>query len=156
MENATQAILIAGGILLAMLILSVGMSIFITQDKTADAITTKWDTVELNKYNESFVKYEGRTDVTAQDIVSLVNLSKQREGAIIILVETKTGNILGTNNLTVLDKDDLTQFLNDHIVTTIKDPSGATTKKNTFSFVEDSIKYDEETGQIYQIKFKEN
>ena len=156
MENATQALLIAGGILLAMLILSVGMSIFITQDKTADAITTKWDTVELNKYNESFVRYEGRTDITAQDIVSLVNLSKQREGAIVIFVKTKTGKLIGTNNLTPLEKDDLTQFLNDHIVTTIKDPSGVIKKQNTFSFVEDSIKYDEETGKIYQIMFSEN
>lgn len=154
MENATQALLIVGGILLAILILSIGVIIYNSHSNTADAITTRWSTVELNKYNSTFQIYEGRTDVTAQEIVSLISLSQQREGAISIFVKTKTGTIIGNNNVTAWDKSKMTQFLSDHIVTTVKNPAG-TTKQNTFSYVTDSIRYDED-GKICEIAFKEN
>ncbi len=163
MENATQALLIVGGILLAILILSIGVIIYNSHSNTADAITTRWSTVELNKYNSTFQIYEGRTDVTAQEIVSLISLSQQREGAISIMiscitllavVKTKTGTIIGNNNVTAWDKSKMTQFLSDHIVTTVKKPAG-TTKQNTFSYVTDSIRYDED-GKICEIAFKEN
>lgn len=154
MENATQALLIVGGILLAILILSIGVIIYNSHSNTADAITTRWSTVELNKYNSTFQIYEGRTDVTAQEIVSLISLSQQREGAISIFVKTKTGTIIGNNNVTAWDKSKMTQFLSDHIVTTVKKPAG-TTKQNTFSYVTDSIRYDED-GKICEIAFKEN
>ena len=154
MENATQALLIAGGVLLAILILSIGVTIYISHSDTAQAITTRWSTVELNKYNSTFQVYEGRTNVVAQEIVSLVSLSQQRDNAIAVFVKTKTGAVTGNNNLTAWDEAKITQFLSDHIVTTVKDASG-TRKQNTFSYVTDSIKYDEE-GKICEIAFKEN
>lgn len=154
MENATQALIIAGGILVAILILSIGVTIYNTHSKTAEAVATRWSTVELNKYNSSFQVYEARTDVTAQDIVSLVSLSQQRNGAIAVKVRTTTGSVKGNNNLTSWNKDKLNQFLSDHILTTVKS-GDSTVNKNTFSYVTDSIKYDAE-GKICEIAFKEN
>ncbi len=154
MENATKAIIIAGGILLAILVLSIGVTIFITHSDTADALTTRWSTVELNKYNSSFQVYEARTDVTAQDIVSLVSLSQQRDEAIAVYVRTTTGSVKGNNNLTSWNKNKLNQFLSDHILTTVKS-GDSTINKNTFSYVANSIKYDNE-GKVCEISFKEN
>lgn len=155
MENATQALLIAGGVLLAMVIVSIGVTMFITHDKTAGAITEKWNTVELNKYNSSFTVFEGRSDITSQEIATLVSLAKEREGNIAIYVRTKTGTKIGNNNLTEYDKKQITQFLNEHVLTTSRDSSGNLVQKNNFSYVENSIKYDD-LGRITEIGFIEN
>lgn len=156
MENGVQALLIAGGILIVILILSVGLKIYITHSNTAEAVTERWDSVEINKYNSNFIAYEGRKGVTAQEIVTLASLSQQRGGEIAVFVQTKTGTIKGKNNLTEWDSKKLTQFLNDHILTTVGDSTGTSlTNKNTFSYIEDSIKYDD-IGRICEISFTED
>lgn len=155
MENATQALLIAGGVLLAIMILSIGVIIYISHNETAEAINNRWEIAELNKYNSTFELYIDRTDITAQELVTLANLSKQRNNEIAIYVKTTTGTIRGNNNIVAWDKNKLSDFLNDHILTTQKEPTGAETKQNLFSYKQNSIKYDDKTGKIIEISFNE-
>jgi len=156
MENATHALLIAGGVLLAILIIAIGMNIFITYSGSAESMSEKWNMAEISSYNSDFISYMDRNDVTAQEIVSLVNLSKQRNSEIAIFVKTTTGTLKGNNNLVEVTNKQLTQFLNDHILTTTRSNPGAGSRKNTFSYVNDSIKYDEKTGKVISISFTEN
>lgn len=75
MENASKALLMAGGILIAILILSIGVYLFTTYSKIG---TTYSDTVESSekiKFNTNFTKFEGRTDITVQEIVSIINFA---------------------------------------------------------------------------------
>lgn len=79
MENASKALLMAGGILIAILVLSLGVYLFTTYSKVG---TTYDNTIESNekiKFNTNFTKFEGRTDITAQEIVSIVNFAKDYE-----------------------------------------------------------------------------
>lgn len=76
MENASNALLIAGAVLLAILIIAVGITLYNKYEGTAQQYEKRMDAVELNRYNTNFEVFEGRKDITAQDIVTLVNFVK--------------------------------------------------------------------------------
>lgn len=76
MENASKALLMAGGILIAILILSLAVYLFTTYSKIS---VTYNDTIESNekiKFNTNFTKFLGRNDITAQEIVSTINFAR--------------------------------------------------------------------------------
>ena len=58
MENASKALIIAGAILLAILLISLGIMIF---NQAQDTVTNSGMTeAELTSFNNKFVKYEGK------------------------------------------------------------------------------------------------
>ena len=70
MENASKALIIAGAILLAILLISLGIYIFTgAQDVTKN---TGLQTQEASTFNASILKYEGKNKTTS-DIRSLKN-----------------------------------------------------------------------------------
>lgn len=73
MENASKALLIAGSILLAIMILSIGIILYNNYSETSEQYEKRLSTIELNQYNSNFEVFAGRTDITAQDIVTLAN-----------------------------------------------------------------------------------
>lgn len=76
MENASKALLIAGGFLVTILFLSLVAYLFTLgreySSKKIDEIKSK----EQNQFNQQFLNYAGRTDLTIQDVVTIVNLAK--------------------------------------------------------------------------------
>ena len=55
MENASKALIIAGSILLAILIIAMGVMIFNNAKSAAD--TSTFDTAEINMFNQKFERY---------------------------------------------------------------------------------------------------
>lgn len=147
MENASQAIIMAGGVLLTILIITIILILYMTFNNTTGQIVTTWDATELTKYNSSFIHFSGRSDVTAQEIVSLIALSQQRGKEINILID-------GTNAKS-WDTDRMNKFLKDNILTTTVDNRGVERKQNTFSCIQDALKYDN-YGRVCEIRFKKN
>ena len=76
MENASKALLMAGGILIAILIVSIAVYMFATYSKVGTSYGDTMDSNEKIKFNTNFTKFEGRNDINAQEIVSLVNFVK--------------------------------------------------------------------------------
>lgn len=82
MENASKALIIAGAILLAILLISLGIMIFTqAQDVTKNSGMSK---AEINAFNSQFTKYEGTR--RGSEIKSLIqevnssNISDVQEG----------------------------------------------------------------------------
>lgn len=73
MENASQALLIAAGVLIGVLILSLGVYLFSVFGGHAANIQSEIDAREIAQFNERFLKYNGRTDLTVQDIITVRN-----------------------------------------------------------------------------------
>ena len=70
MENASKALIIAGAILLAILLISLGIMIF---NQAQDTVNNSGMTqAEITAFNNKFLKYEG-TGKTKSDIQALVN-----------------------------------------------------------------------------------
>ena len=59
MENATKALMIAGAVLIAILIISVGMMIFSQGDSVIKGSQGKIDQVAVQAFNSAYDSYEG-------------------------------------------------------------------------------------------------
>ena len=81
MENASKALLIAGGVLIGILVLT--FFVYIYQQMTGDAqeIYTALDRPEVSNFNQKFLNYEGRDDLTIQEVVTIVNMAKDNNDA---------------------------------------------------------------------------
>ena len=69
MENASKALIIAGAILLAILLISLGIMIYNQAQNTVN--NSGMSEAELSSYNNKFLKYEGTQ--TGSVIKSLIN-----------------------------------------------------------------------------------
>ena len=76
MENMSQALLIAAGILVGILIISMGVYLFSQAAAIPRDYNEKLENDKLAAFNEKFEVYN-REDVTAQDIVTVINLAVQ-------------------------------------------------------------------------------
>ena len=83
MENASQSLIIAGGILMAIIVLTVGVYLFVNYSKVSGNYGQLQINKEINKFNTNFTKYLERTDIAAQEIITLKNFvrnyNKQNE-----------------------------------------------------------------------------
>lgn len=139
MENATQALIIVGAVLLALLILFMGVFLHGRLSQTSDAYVTRLDTVELQKYNNNFEIYESRNNLTAQDIITAIGVAKQKN------VGTRV--FLKNDDVTDWDNARKNEFLSQNILLDKADG----TRENLFKCTK--IDYDE-NGKVIKIIFE--
>ena len=60
MENATKALMIAGAVLIAILIIGVGMMIYNSAQGSIEGATSKISQQEIELFNSGFTQYEGK------------------------------------------------------------------------------------------------
>ncbi len=97
MENASNALIIGGGILIAMLIISIGVVLFSNSSELGSSYEQTLESTEIQKFNEKFLKFEGRDDIRIQEIVSLANFANQYErqtGTHISVILSGKGNLV--------------------------------------------------------------
>ncbi len=133
MENASKALLIAGEVLIAIIILTIGITLYSMYSDQAKEYNQIMTTTEIQKFNSKFDVYAGRTDITAQEVVSVVNLAKEYGDAVKIIIQNKS---FSSETYTSSEKF-VTKFLDSQFSCT-------------------SPVYNSETGKITQITFKEN
>lgn len=149
MENATKALLIIGATMLAILTLTIAVYMMGKFGNVSDTYVTKLDIIELQKYNSNFEVFIGRNDITAQEIVSVASIARQKE----------FGTKVFVNQENITDKSDeefriwTNKFLTDNILKYSKDDSGEQIVENMYSLVGSLIKKDSD-GKISEIKFK--
>lgn len=77
MENASKALIMAAGVLIGILILSLAVFLFADFGATSKGVYSQMEERQLTQYNAQYTVYEGRNDITIYDIVSLVNLAQE-------------------------------------------------------------------------------
>ncbi len=70
MENATKALLIAGSVLIAILLIAVGLRIFSSTNGTTEATKTTMEATAITTFNSQFVGFLNR-DLTVVQVNSL-------------------------------------------------------------------------------------
>lgn len=70
MENASKALIIAGSVLIAILIISLGLFIFKSTSGTTDQTQKLGETLEIQQFNSQFLKYCG-TSVKGSQVRTL-------------------------------------------------------------------------------------
>lgn len=133
MENASKALLIAGGILLALMTLSLVIYMSTSTTRIVQAQNEKKVAEELQSFNESYEAYNKRL-MYGTDVITVYNkaadYNKKGESFISIKVYDKNGNEISIS----YEKE---------------------FKNKIFECVDDSIEYDHETGKISQMIFRE-
>ncbi len=108
MENASNALLISGGILIAMLIIAIAVVIFSNYGELGQTYDQTLQATEIQKFNTNFLKFEGKTDISIQEIVTLANFAKQykeqTETDIKVIIQGE-GNIVSKGDTTKLIKE---------------------------------------------------
>lgn len=77
MENAAKALIMAGGVLIGILILSLAVFLFADFGATSAEIQGQVDANRLVKFNAQYTVYVSRTDTTIYDIISIANKAKE-------------------------------------------------------------------------------
>lgn len=76
MENASRALMMAAGVLIGLMILSLAVYLITSfGSASAEAHRTN-EQNRINEFNTQFTQYEGRQDITIHDIVTVVNLAR--------------------------------------------------------------------------------
>lgn len=113
MENATKALLIAGGVLIAIIIMSV---MIITFQKTGNVSKTYDKTIdqeEISKFNENFTRYLGK-ELSIQQTITITNFANSNgvkvEGKVMTSdVDEKT--LKNKYELTTIEYNDKTGYI---------------------------------------------
>ncbi len=74
MENASKALLMAAGVLIGILILSLAVFLFTNFGSASAEINKQNEIKRINEFNVQFTVYEGK-ECTIHDIVSVANLA---------------------------------------------------------------------------------
>lgn len=77
MENASKALLMASGVLIGILILSLAVYLFTSFGADSRRIQQQIDTNQLIQYNAQYTIYSGRKDITIYEIISTANLATE-------------------------------------------------------------------------------
>lgn len=77
MENASKALIMAASILLGVMLISIAVYVFNSFGRYAASYTEQQEMQQIAIFNANFTIYEGRSDLTPHDIVTIANLAKQ-------------------------------------------------------------------------------
>lgn len=75
MENASKALLMASGILIGILILTLMITLFMSTREISTTYENKKKEESIQKFNVNFTKYLGREDLTIHEVVTICNFA---------------------------------------------------------------------------------
>ena len=76
MENASKALMIAAGVLIGIMIISLAVYLYVTFGTRTAEIHQQMEINRLNQFNSQFTSYQGKDNVTIYDVVTVVNIAK--------------------------------------------------------------------------------
>lgn len=76
MENASKALIMAGEILIALLLLGVWVTLIFIMGRFSANMNDRIASDKVLEFNKHFTDYEGRIDISAEEIASILNFAK--------------------------------------------------------------------------------
>lgn len=77
MENASKALLMAAGVLIGVLILSLGVYLYLSFSSSTAEMEKRMELDEINNFNNQFLAYDGKDNLTIYDVYTVANLAKE-------------------------------------------------------------------------------
>lgn len=77
MENASKALIMAAEVLIGIVVLGIFSFLFVRMGSISKTIHKNIEADKLLIFNNHFDDYSGRIDITANDIVSVINFAKK-------------------------------------------------------------------------------
>ena len=146
MENATKAMLIAAGVLIGIMILSLGAALFVELDTYVESSYEQIRFYEQNSFNAKFTKYISN-NLTIHDIITAANLANENNNFYNTTVDEK-GNQSSLYVAVYLGGIAIESDIQNRTVSLLTG--------NNKTYKCESVKISEKTGRVYEIYFKEN
>ena len=90
MENASRALMMAAGVLIGILILSLAIYLFTNFGAASAEAHRRNEENQISQFNAQFTSYVGRTDITIHDIVTVINLARNNNETYELTAPTDT------------------------------------------------------------------
>lgn len=133
MENATNGLLMAGSVLIGVIVISLFVYLITTMGGITKNFQEEMDLTSVQKFNEQFEKYIGRTDINTHEMLTIYNLCEA--------INNENGEeVIKFKGITIQDLEDKTQFLS---------------SEKIYQCKPEDVQYSNETGKILSIQFKE-
>ena len=156
MENAVKALYIAAGVLMGVMVLSLGVALFASLQNYVDSSKEQIEFNELTSFNTQFTKYINyangvkQFDLTIQDVITAAGKAYENNSS--YNLDTNEWDE-SSNSLYV------SVYLNGRrIDTDIKEEMADLLKdslKKTYRCTESNIKYSDTTARVYIVEFTE-
>ena len=91
MENASKALLMAGGILIGILILSLMTTLFVSSKQLSKSYDNTKNAEAIQQFNVNFTKYLGK-DLTIHEVVTICNFAEKESNKVIEVNVTVGGH----------------------------------------------------------------
>jgi hypothetical protein len=111
MENASKALLMAAGVLIGILILTLMVTLFLSAREVSSRHDQVKKTEEIEQFNANFTKYVGK-DITIHQVITIQNFAKIENNKIKNVILEKNGNFsINTNQI----ENDIKKFQENYI-----------------------------------------
>lgn len=77
MENASKALLMAAGVLIGILVLTLMAYLFIDFGTISARIHSQVEQQQISEFNTQFTSYENKSNITIYDIITVTNYAKE-------------------------------------------------------------------------------
>ena len=77
MENASKALIMAGGMLIGILILTLAVYLFFTFGTQASKVGDRIKEQQIENFNSDFTSYVDKGDITIYDVITVANRAKE-------------------------------------------------------------------------------
>lgn len=146
MENAVKALLIAAGVLIGVMVLSLGITLFDSLSEYSVDTQKQIDANARQKFNEQFTRYID-TNLTIQDVVTVANAAYENN--------TKNGLTASSDNnyyviVNMPENNNLEQNIDEKMSQLLKDYG-----EKKYQCTEDDVKFNLVTGRVCQVTFTE-
>ena len=147
MENASKALIIAGGVLIGILIMSLGVYLFMNFGATSAEIHKQVEEQQLVEFNTKFTSYEGKKGLTIHDAITVAGYANENNmyhndelskyGIVVLLNDTQIQDNTDEENAMLISSE----------MSNINGSTGLTTYKCSI------LEYHQENGRVKKIKF---
>lgn len=159
MENASKALLMAAGVLIGILILSLAVYLFVSFGSTSQQIHERNEENQMNEFNSKFTSYIGKNNITIYDVITVANLATENNkkyefdkrsfnnepsSDYYIYVKFKNSNI-------EYGKSDTSKDINDKYTEIIQNELN----NNNLNTYNCSAKINSKTGRVWNVIFTE-
>ena len=77
MENASKALIMAGGVLIGVLVISLAVYLFVSFGQTSVEINDENSQKQLTQFNSKFTSYEGKKNLTIYDAITVAGYANE-------------------------------------------------------------------------------
>lgn len=147
MENASKALVMAAGILIGVLIITLGVYLFVDFGSTSAEINAQNAEKQVTQFNSKFTSYADK-ELTIYDVITVVNYAKENNKYYDGIEEYKITVKLTNDVLTDRNED----YLNNLISTDKNSIVGSSPKLPVYECKSGSIKY-HQNGRVESLSF---